>query len=324
MKAKTAIIVNDRNEGFIGWRSHCEISASGFETYRSRPHFAKRERVKAGSNPNFYGYPPTDQWVNEPVVFADTRSAVRAMTRIARHSLARVAVVALILLGCGGTDLASFSATPGAQGGVGPLPTAGALSSGGDQSEAGAAPAAGGASFGCSARGGCGTPAGASGDSGNAGSVMDQGGAPAAGTGGTSSGTAGAAGGSTVDPCELKSWDNACAGRICGKVPDGCGAEYGCGSCTGLTECIDGACMVTCATAELECGTYPGLSCGECDEGQDCGVVAVGKCSTCQQAPDPGGVCNVARPRLMKPCGDLSKQDCRRPFNQDPTWWCCP
>ncbi len=93
VKTRTAIIVNDRGEAFIGWFSHCNISASGFESYRSEPHFAKRERMKAGSHPMFYGYPPRDKWVNEPAVFADERSAARALQRIARKIFGGVAVV---------------------------------------------------------------------------------------------------------------------------------------------------------------------------------------------------------------------------------------
>ena len=93
MSGRTAVIVNDRGEAFIGWFSHCDISASGFETYRSEPHFARRELLKAGSHPLFSYYPPKDTWVSNPRVFADARSAARALKRIERHTLARLAVV---------------------------------------------------------------------------------------------------------------------------------------------------------------------------------------------------------------------------------------
>lgn len=94
MKPRTAIIVNDRGEGFIGWRSHCDVSASGFETYRSEPHFAKREWAEPSAHPLFHGYyPPKARWVNDPVVFSSPRAAARAMARIERRTLARLAVV---------------------------------------------------------------------------------------------------------------------------------------------------------------------------------------------------------------------------------------
>lgn len=91
--SRTAIIVNERGEGFTGWFSHCDISASGFETYRSEPHFAKRELLRARSHPLFDYYPPHDTWVNEPKVFADKRSAERALKRIERRVLGGVVVV---------------------------------------------------------------------------------------------------------------------------------------------------------------------------------------------------------------------------------------
>ncbi len=82
---KTAIIVNSRGEAFTGWVSRCDISPSGFETYRSEPRFAKRSRLEAGSHPLFDGYPPAACWVDEPKVFGDRRAAERALQRMKRH-----------------------------------------------------------------------------------------------------------------------------------------------------------------------------------------------------------------------------------------------
>lgn len=241
-----------------------------------------------------------------------------------------LAFVALLLTACGGTDSSPSAGRAGAaQGGTRALPTAGEPGAGGGTHDAAGTPAAAGATlaegggFGgsaLSARGG--SEAGSGQESGGTGGASG-----ASSAGGSASGAAGA-GGSMVDPCEPKTWEQACAGRTCGKAFDGCGEEYGCGSCTGLTECVEGTCQTTCAVLEYECGTYPGLSCGECDEGQDCGVVGTAKCSTCEHAKDFDYICSAAttRPRLLKPCSEerAEAQDCRRPFNQDPTWWCCP
>lgn len=89
----TAIIVDSSGEAFVGWFKHCDVSASGFETYRSEPHFAKAEWMAAGSHPLFYGYPPTGRVVNSPKVFASKHSAERAMRRIARRHWRDMAVV---------------------------------------------------------------------------------------------------------------------------------------------------------------------------------------------------------------------------------------
>lgn len=89
---RTAIIVNDQGEAFTGWFSHCDISASGFETYRSEPHFAKRKLVKAGTRQLFF-CPPRDMWVNDPKVFSDARAAARALKRIKARHWHAVAVV---------------------------------------------------------------------------------------------------------------------------------------------------------------------------------------------------------------------------------------
>lgn len=90
---RTAIIVNDQGEAFVGWFSHCDISASGFETYRSEPRFAKRELMKAGTHPLFSFFPPHDEWVGEPKVFSDARAAARALKRIKARHWHAVAVV---------------------------------------------------------------------------------------------------------------------------------------------------------------------------------------------------------------------------------------
>lgn len=83
--------------------------------------------------------------------------------------------------------------------------------------------------------------------------------------------------------------------------------------------------MPTCAALELECGTTPsGLECGTCGAGQDCGVLEAGKCTTCAEAPNVGGVCPVARPHLWKPCGGPPAPECLKPYDKDPSWWCCP
>lgn len=236
-----------------------------------------------------------------------------------------------LLVACGGgteTGLVTAPETAGAP--DSPLPTAGAASSGGSESssagaasEAGA-PSAGGTGFSCAASGGCGTPE-TGGGGGDGGTRMVTGGA-SSGAGSPPTQAGGGAGGSMVDPCEPVPWEAACAGNACGPASDGCGNLYGCGSCPGLSECVEGSCKATCAVLQLECGAYPaqGLDCGDCDAGEDCGVVGTGKCSACVEAVDFGGVCNAARPHLMKPCGDMTAQDCRRPFNQDLTWWCCP
>jgi hypothetical protein len=150
-------------------------------------------------------------------------------------------------------------------------------------------------------------------------------GAPSAGHGGSGGAAAGAAGSAPV--CVPKSFAAACGARACGKAADGCGAEYGCGTCPGLTECTDaGVCATTCHALALECGSHPAheLECGSCPDGQDCGVVGVGKCSTCAEAPNAGGVCPAARPHLWKPCGGAPEPECRKPYDQDPSWWCCP
>lgn len=80
----TAIIVNDRGEAFIGWRSHCSLSESGFETYHSVPFFAK-EKVLYYEKSSLWPMdaPKDEPWrLNRPYVFASVRSAERAMGRM--------------------------------------------------------------------------------------------------------------------------------------------------------------------------------------------------------------------------------------------------
>jgi hypothetical protein len=93
MSERTAVIVNDRGEAFIGWFSACDISPSGFESYRSVARFGRRTLLKRGEHPLFDGYPPADCWVDEPRVFSSARAAARALKRIERHTLSRLAVV---------------------------------------------------------------------------------------------------------------------------------------------------------------------------------------------------------------------------------------
>lgn len=81
---RTAVIVNDRGEAFVGWRSHVSISVSGFETYYSVPYFAK-ERVFRHSEGDFWpsGVPRDELWrVDSPRVFASEQSARRSMERM--------------------------------------------------------------------------------------------------------------------------------------------------------------------------------------------------------------------------------------------------
>lgn len=250
----------------------------------------------------------------------------------------------LFAVGCGGTagNVTEFGDDPELRS-VGGLAVAGSFASGGSSTPAGGAPSMSepGGSAGASAgetqaeagRGGSEVAPSMAGAS--SGGVAADGGAGAgapssAGTGGNATagtGTAGTGPGTAGGPtCTPKSWDQACAGRSCGKVPNGCGGEHRCGSCPGLTECnAVGTCGPSCDALALECGTHPGydLDCGSCGAGQDCGVVGVGKCSTCAEAANPG-VCPSAFPHLWKACGEAPAATCRKPFDQDPSWWCCP
>jgi hypothetical protein len=93
MSERTAIIVNDRGEAFVGWFSACDISPSGYESYRSVAVFARRTLLKRGTHPLFDGYPPTDRWVDEPRVYSSARVAARAMKRVSRYHFGQLAIV---------------------------------------------------------------------------------------------------------------------------------------------------------------------------------------------------------------------------------------
>ena len=157
-------------------------------------------------------------------------------------------------------------------------------------------------------------PGGEGGTGGTGGELVAAGvaGSPAAGSGGT---------GSTCTP---QSWDAACAGRSCGKAPTGCGDDYVCGTCAGQTECVEGACGVTCESAELECGQHPQheLDCGECPDGQQCGVVGVGKCSTCKEIGPNAAIC-PGPSKLWRTCGSAPVADCWHPPDAGAFDWCC-
>lgn len=295
---------------------------------RSEPHFAKRELMKAGSHQLFNYYPPRDTWVDNPVVFADKRSATRALQRIARRAWCKLAVVtALALLGCGSAPEVSSA------GGASKAPDSGTVrTEAGANADPGREPAAlvgAGASAGGSTMD---QPVGGTAGAGGTESTPVRGGAAGSGGAGGSQSVAGGAaagapsgGGGGAAACLPRAWDAACAGLSCGDVPDGCGGELHCGGCQAGTECVAGSCRQTCATAGLECGDHPalGLSCGDCPSGQECGSVSVGHCSTCAEI-NQIGVCPVARPHLWAACGSAPAAECRKPYDQDPSWWCCP
>ncbi len=239
----------------------------------------------------------------------------------------------LLALGCSGAgeqteaqSVGGASALP-----VSPTPTASATSgasgsgpsAGGGMTDSGPPSQAGGSTAGAAELGGSvGIEAGSPSSGG-----APEAGAPSAGHGGSGGSAAGAGAAGSAPTCAPKSWEAACAGRSCGKADDGCGSLYACGSCAGLTECTSaGVCAATCHALALECGSHPaeGLECGSCPAGDECGVVGVGKCSTCEQSPSSGGICPSAFPNLWKPCGAPPSAECRRPYNQDPSWWCCP
>jgi hypothetical protein len=111
-------------------------------------------------------------------------------------------------------------------------------------------------------------------------------------------------------------------GRLCGRVGDTCGGALECGACPSGQECggagIPGVCGVPPAscTNRLEC-TPPGgrlcgrvgdscggvLECGDCTDGQVCGVMTAGLCG-----PAPGTctarTCNVTGGPLCGTVGD--------------------
>ncbi len=71
----SAIIVNDKNEVFIRWYSHCDISASGSESYRSEPYFAKQ----------------TD--LNKGYLFSSKYAAKKALKRIELRYFRKLAII---------------------------------------------------------------------------------------------------------------------------------------------------------------------------------------------------------------------------------------
>lgn len=236
-------------------------------------------------------------------------------------------IFAIMLLGCSGATgqtealEAGATATSGSSAAGAPSETAGSINAVGGLPGAGGS-AAGGSAGGAATSDKAGAPS--SGGATVGGSPTEPAaGAPSAGAGGSEQTDAGAAGSSPV--CIPKSFDAACGAARCGKAVDGCGSEYGCGTCPQGSECEAGACATTCHALALECGVHPadGLDCGSCPDGQDCGVVAVGKCSTCAEAPN-AGICPVGRPHLWKPCGGAPAPKCLKPFDQDPSYWCCP
>jgi len=87
----TAIIVNDRGEAFVGWRSSCSLSENGVEMYSSVPFFAKETVLHYEPGHLWDPDVPTDKPVrlNRPYVF----SSVRAAARAARRMWSKVAVV---------------------------------------------------------------------------------------------------------------------------------------------------------------------------------------------------------------------------------------
>ncbi len=141
---------------------------------------------------------------------------------------------------------------------------------------------------------------------------------------------AGCAGGSvcvasTNACCAPMSQSDACMGRECGTVPDGCGGTQDCGSCSGGDPFCDegsGAC-VECLTAE-DCATapeghacLPDKTCG-CNGNAECDETTFG--DTCSQMTDTcdcnnagdcagnqfGPVCHTA----ADTCGCNSGADC--------------
>lgn len=195
------------------------------------------------------------------------------------------AALLLVLVGCSG---AAFEAGPAP--GLDPQNSSGAAGqqtagSAGEASAGGLAGAGGTSSAGAA---GAGSNAGESGSAGSAG-VSGAGAAGMAGSAGNQQ-TGGSAGSGCVP---LTNTQDVCAGKECGSADDGCGKMIPCGTvqCWPDTnqvarECQANKCVVTCASAALECGgdaLYPGLSCGACDAhpGGQCGLVERGVCAYC-------------------------------------------
>jgi len=91
---RTAIIVNDRGEVFVGWRSAVSLSESGYETYYSVPCFARVKRVVV--EPGHLRPMGTEvgdvYYLNSPKVYGSVRAAERAARRIGGFP-SRLAVV---------------------------------------------------------------------------------------------------------------------------------------------------------------------------------------------------------------------------------------
>lgn len=90
----TAIIVNDRGEVFTHWASACDVSASGYETYRSVPQFAKPKTIVILDN-DFTPYSLRNSrrrhyTVNKPYLFNSIEAAQKAVRRM---GFRRVAIV---------------------------------------------------------------------------------------------------------------------------------------------------------------------------------------------------------------------------------------
>lgn len=80
----TAIIVNDRGEVFVGWRSACSISGNGWEDYYTVPEFGKPVSTTIGPNDFRMSHQKDGDVMhyNEPYVFSSVRAAKKAMERI--------------------------------------------------------------------------------------------------------------------------------------------------------------------------------------------------------------------------------------------------
>jgi len=96
----------------------------------------------------------------------------------------------------------------------------------------------------------------------------------------------------------------ACAGKACGNVSDGCGGTLSCGSCASGQECTTGdtCCTPTsCAAQGAHCGSLPDecggtLSCGSCTGGATCSEAfqCVGGCTS--NACPAGATCGIVVP----------------------------
>ncbi len=121
--------------------------------------------------------------------------------------------------------------------------------------------------------------------------------------------------GSAENACVELTVAEACDGRSCGVVSDGCASSHTCGSCTDGGVCLNGYCSNECepmdqATAcdGLQCGVVSDgcggtHDCGTCSGGQVCGVLAAFQCDT----PPPSECVprSVEQACLDKQCGTV-------------------